>query len=357
MSEAEIRKIQLTGRSTFIVSLPKRWVEELRLQAGDAVVLTKTSDSSLLLYPRETKRPGAPLAVGLVVSSDEDPYRILRKVISLYLVGYNTVSITSKAGRLTESQRDTIRTEIRRRLIGTEILADSPLLITIQVLLGYPELSLEAALRRLCTIASTMHKDAMASLKDLNMQVAEDVIKSDDEVDRFALYIIRQLKSAVENDAVLKEIGLDNRRDCLGYRITTASVERAADYAVNIARQVFRMKTRPDSGLYTKVLQASLLAYEIFETSTKALFREDYDLADRSIVMMKQYELAEGEVISSLDIPGGDASSLRLITSNIRGIAECGREIADVVLNVSINQVISTQGRAAQTSLQASIPS
>lgn len=337
----EVRKVQLTGRSTYIVSLPKKWIVELGLKAGDPVVLSKRSDNSLLVYTRDSKPLGQPSAVGLVVSTDEDPHRILRKIISLYLVGYNTVSITSKAGRLTDNQRDTIKSEVRRRLIGTEILADSPLLISIQVLLGYPELSLESALRRLCTIASTMHKEAVASLKDLDLQVAEDVIKSDDEVDRFTLYIIRQLKSAVENDSVLKEIGLENKRDCLGYRIITASVERAADYAVNIARHVLRMKNKPETKVYNKIIQASLLAYEIFEVSTKALFKQDYDLADRAIVMMKQYEVAESEVISSVDLRSEDISSLRLIASNIRGIAESGREIADVVLNVAINRVIS----------------
>lgn len=47
---------------------------------------------------------------------------------------------------------------------------------------------------------------------DLNEELAKEVIQLDDEVDRFGFYIVRQLKAAVENEAVLKSIVLSSPR-------------------------------------------------------------------------------------------------------------------------------------------------
>ena len=33
----DVRKVQLTGKSTYIVSLPKRWVEEVNLKKGETI--------------------------------------------------------------------------------------------------------------------------------------------------------------------------------------------------------------------------------------------------------------------------------------------------------------------------------
>ena len=65
------------------------------------------------------------------------------------------------------------------------------------------------------------------SLRENNVELAQEVIKSDDEVDRFSFYIVQQLKIAIKNEYLLKEIGLEEPRNCLGYRLIK-SVERVA---------------------------------------------------------------------------------------------------------------------------------
>ncbi|MFL6337773.1 MAG: AbrB/MazE/SpoVT family DNA-binding domain-containing protein, partial [Nitrososphaeraceae archaeon] len=47
----EVRKIQFTGRSTYILSLPKKWMEEMHLKPGDPVNLTREANNSLLIIP------------------------------------------------------------------------------------------------------------------------------------------------------------------------------------------------------------------------------------------------------------------------------------------------------------------
>jgi phosphate uptake regulator len=47
----EVEKVQLTGRSTFIVSLPKKWVVSMGLRAGDQLVIVQEGPS-LVITPR-----------------------------------------------------------------------------------------------------------------------------------------------------------------------------------------------------------------------------------------------------------------------------------------------------------------
>ncbi|MEM1554784.1 MAG: PhoU domain-containing protein [Thermoproteota archaeon] len=86
----------------------------------------------------------------------------------------------------------------------------------------------------MCLITASMHKDALQALKESGKTLARDTIALDDEVDRFSLYVIRQLKMAVQNERMLREIRLSNPKDCLGYRIIVEFVERTSDHAVKI---------------------------------------------------------------------------------------------------------------------------
>ena len=50
----------------------------------------------------------------------------------------------------------------------------------------------------------------MLAVRELNYNLAKEVIKSDDEVDRFSLYILRNLGMAIQNGRMLREMGLEN---------------------------------------------------------------------------------------------------------------------------------------------------
>ncbi|HYX72503.1 MAG TPA: AbrB/MazE/SpoVT family DNA-binding domain-containing protein, partial [Nitrososphaera sp.] len=52
----ETRKLQYTGGSSYIVSLPKKWIQDLGLRQGDHVVILRQGNSTLQIAPA-SKRP------------------------------------------------------------------------------------------------------------------------------------------------------------------------------------------------------------------------------------------------------------------------------------------------------------
>jgi phosphate uptake regulator len=338
----ETRKIQFTGKSTYIVSLPKKWVTSLGLKAGSPITIT-IQDNSLILTPKEMAKPATqPAEAILTVSSKDDPDTITRAIISLYLVGYNFIIVRTKEERIGTIQRNVIKELTRKKLVGTEIISETSNEIKLQTLASYPELSVENALRRMCIIATSMHSDAIQALKNLDKKLAQEVIQLDDEVDRFSLYIIRQLKVAVQNGKILKDIGLSSPRDCLGYRVIVKFVERIADHVARIAENILALKEKPNEAVFKILNEMSTLAQNVFEDAIKALFKKDYALADQVISKAKTIATIENKAIKEIQskTKQADISNIRMITESIRRTAEYASDIAEIVLNLNINQII-----------------
>jgi phosphate uptake regulator len=268
----------------------------------------------------------------------------MRKIVALYLVGYNSIIIKTKDERITSLQRNFIKDMTRKKLVGTEIVSDSSNEMKLQVLLSYPELSVESALRRMCLIAASMHEDSLKALKNSDKELAKEVITLDDEVDRFSLYIIRQLKAAVQNERVLRDIGLSSPRDCLGYRVIAKSEERIADHAVKIAENVLSLDDRLDELTYVKISEMSSFARSVFDNSIKSLFTKDYFLADHAVAEAKTIARIESEAIKTIHkkTDAVTMANARMIMESIRRTAEYASDIAEIVLNLNTDKIIET---------------
>jgi phosphate uptake regulator len=358
----EVRKIQFTGRSTYILSLPKKWMEEMHLKPGDPVNLTREANNSLLIIPNAERNSSTTSEATAIVLEKESVSSLQRKVISIYLSGYNIIHLKSKTGRISSTQRDAVREIVRKNLVGTEIIADSLETITIQVLLTLPELSVNTAIRRMFLIASSMHRDAILALGEGNYELANGVIKSDDEVDRFSLYILRNLAIATQNERVLREIGLKSPADCLSYRVAVKSIERIADHSTGIADKCLKIREEGQQqqiskSLFEKIQKMSNLSLAALSDAVEALLRRDYTMADNVVDKAKGILSLENDIISFINNDDDNNNNntvhnkmsninIKLILEDIRRTAEYASDIAEAAMNQTIGEVITVQRRS-----------
>ena len=343
-AKEDVRKIQLTGGSTYIVSLPKRWVEQVGLKRGSMVSIVQREDLSLGVYPKGSGGEEEARRAVITVSDGISPVSLIRRVVSAYLVGYNIIQLRNPNKRIDTVQRYEVKDFTRKNLVGTEILSDLPRELTLQVLLSYTELSVKDALRRMRIIAASMHRDAIITLMTDDPRLAREIIAMDDEVDRFSFYIIRLLKAAVSDSHVLREIGFNSPRECLGYRLITKSVERMADHAVNIAQNSLTLTL---SNLNEEILNElgtmSESALKVFEDAVESLFDEDYAAADKVLERAEETRKMEAGAVQKIikNASPEDVPALRLIIESILRTAEYGSDIAETVLNMTIRSAIS----------------
>jgi phosphate uptake regulator len=320
-------------------------MSEMCLKAGDPVTIVREANNYLSIIPSASRTPTTIDEANSTVLSSESSNTIKRKVVSMYLAGYNIINLKSKTGRILPAQRDAVRDVVRRNLVGTEIIADASEIITIQVLLSLPELSINTAVRRMFLIAAAMHRDAMLSLAELNHEMAETVIKSDDEVDRFSLYILRNLVIATQNERILQEIGLRKPSDCLSYRVAVKSIERIADHASGIADKCIAIKDKIDKDILQQIESMSKRSLALITDSVEAFLRRDYSLADSIVDKANDTRLVENEVLSHIEkiesaSSGSETLNIKLILEDIRRTAEHASDIAEAAMNQTIRSVI-----------------
>jgi len=338
----EQRKLQVTGGSTFILSLPKDWATRNELKRGSAMVLREEEDGTLSVSPTKFEKKEKKDEAYIKTNPNDDPDAIMRTAISAYLNGYNVMHIRAQGQKvLSLKTRNHLKNFARNYLVGTEIVIDTPNELTLQVLLNYPELTVHNALSRMSIIASSMQKEALTALKSIEYQSAKAVIETDREVNRFGLYIVRLLKLAVSNPRVVKDIGLDSQKECIGYRLIAKAVERTADHATKMAENTLLLKEPVNTNLLEKINQLSVLANTMFENSIEALFKHDFNLAESVIEKLYQAHKFEKEaILLTHGIKPEEIVNIRLLIESVRRIAEYASDISEVVLNMTVESVL-----------------
>jgi len=312
------------------------------LEKGTSLLVRQEENGSLVILLPEMGKQDKTEEALIKVSPEDGSEALIRKTVAVYLRGYNIIHIRAKDQKeILSSQRNAVKTFARNMLVGTEIVIDTSTGLTLQVLLSYPELSVPSALRRMSIITASMHKDAITALKNIDYQLASDVRATDYEVNRFHLYIIRQLKIAIQNPRLITEIGLEKPKDCLGYRLITKMVERTADHATNIAKYVQRLKKQLNTEFLNTIQEMDNVAISSFETSIESLFRRDYTLAESVIAKAnKIFSLEKKALLSSKETNIEEAANIRLVIESVRRIAEYSMDIAEIVLNMTVESTI-----------------
>jgi len=334
----ETRKMQISGGSTYIISLPKEWVEELNVKVGENVTIVKNLNHSLTIFPREhdNKKTTAVIHPTLKESGDS----IKRKIIAAYLSGYKTIQIKTNGMKIQVAHSKSVRELVRSSMIGTEIVESSSDAITIQILTRLPELSFETALNRMYLMATNMVKEAIEAFEESDVSHAEDVVNMDDEVDRFGMYMRRNLVLAVGNYNILQDMGLKNPTECLEYRTIISRIERIGDHAGLIAKRIKFIEEKIDPKIISKIKKLSEKALEVFEESITAVQEHDFQKGENVAQKVSKIIEEEKEIMSKIRDNEKNATVVRFVLEDLRRIAEYSSDIAEVAIDENIQNVI-----------------
>ncbi|MCH2404570.1 MAG: phosphate uptake regulator PhoU, partial [Nitrososphaerales archaeon] len=279
--EVEFRKIQYSGKSSFTIALPKKWVVNQKLNAGDQLSVYSDNSNNLVLSAEKNSKEKK--LTTMTIDQSDGRGQIERKIIATYISGYTEINIRSKQERITPQQRATIKKLVRNKLVGSEIIEESNLIISIQVILNPEEFNIENTLRRMSAITQGMHGDIIYAIKNHDIEMCNEIIKTDDDVDRFSLYSVRQLRFALENERSLLALGVSNKIYCLGYRMISKSLERIADHAMMMGQQLIVLNKPLPKNVVLKLDEFSKFSISNLDNAMKALFKKNYKLADQVV--------------------------------------------------------------------------
>jgi phosphate uptake regulator len=359
MAEKDLgyRRVQCTGRGSYIISLPKEWVEDLELQRGSEIAFNIEPDQTLMLVPRKIQEKegrgnsAKPKEYYITVDPKDDIKATLRMIRALYAIGADIIRIHFRNPQDATLPKNAIKTLARDSFLGSEIIDETTDEITLQILIKHSEFPIEKAVRRMAIVALAANRDAIAALKEKNSSLFSSVISSHNDVNRLGLYIVRQLKHGIERN-LYRELGFKTPKEFLLYRIAVNDIESIAQNAMNIVNyldslkklmddETLYVKDPVDEEIYNQLVGYSMQAHQLYDDSIKALFKREYKDAEKLISKRESLKPLENELImvmSSKKLDPNILSVLRLIFDSSRRVMDYSGNMAELTLNRTVEE-------------------
>ncbi|KTG28388.1 phosphate uptake regulator PhoU [Haloferax profundi] len=324
----ETRKVQVTGGSTYTVSIPKDWATENGVSAGSEVEFYPEGDSLFLTPRSEEERTEGTLDI-----SNLEGDELTRAVMTMYVSGFDIIALES--GRITTDQRRTIR-EATQSLVGLEVLEETRDRVVIRDLLDSSELSIHNAVTRMRLIALSMLEDAIAAIAEMDEDLAHDVIQRDDDVDRLWMVVSRIFRATLRTPKAAEELGLP-REVCFDYQSAARQLERIGDHATKIAHLSLNFEQPVSEEIIAAIEELFEESKKVVNGGMDALFAEDSNeatrLANESRESVQEIDERARKIDELLrDLDPARAQLLGLIVDSVSRSADYGGNIAETAL-------------------------
>lgn len=328
-----VRRVQVTGGSTFIVSIPKEWASNIGIDRGSMVTLTLEHDGSIRVIP-SGRKPQIANVAEIFVGRDTTHGAVLRDVMSKYLVGYKTIHL--KFQHDDPALRSKLKEIAVKKLIGAEVLHEDSHEMTIQVLVNVEDLPISNIILKMKDTGKSMLLDAIEACRQSSRSTIsmEELVTRDDIMDKLYLYGLRQLNTALKGYVALEEIGLSRSEEILSYGMVLKNMERIGDHAATIA---LNLKEIPAGfkGLQN-ILSYGEMTTSFFEDSVRIFLernkRQANDLLDIKVEEIKEFEKKLSSVYNVEDAKL--LTIIRTIIGSYRRVADYSTDILEATIDL-----------------------
>jgi phosphate uptake regulator len=332
----EIRRVQLTGGSSYIITLPKEWIKSLRIKKNDPLGIHVQSDGTLLLTPKITQEQ-LPKVKEFDVSRIPKPTYLLQLLIGAYIAGYTSLKITSPS-RMSTATRNVIRS-FTQLAIGPEVIEETDTSIILKDLHNPTEMPFDRTIKRMHIIVKGMNEDVIRALETKDKTLAEDVISRDNDIDRLHWFVARQYNILLQNASLTDKMNITIQMASTCFLISRI-IERIGDHVVKIAQNTPNLiHSNLDRKIIQKILTANAQSLDIFNKSISSFFKKDIKASNETFESLVKLELLCEEINTlALQQKGIVAISIGYIIESIRRIGEYAEDISENVINYLVGE-------------------
>lgn len=363
MAEKDLgyRRVQCTGRGSFIISLPKEWVQDIGLKRGSEIAFSLEPDSSLMLVPRRIREKDASEQANklkeyyISVDPEENLQSTLRLLQALYVISADVIRVHFRGKGDVSKCKAEIKSFAKDTFLGSEIVDETADELTLQILVKHSEFPIEKAVRRMVIVALAAHRDVILALKGGSKELLQNIFSAQHDSNRLGLYIVRQLKFGIEHN-MYRELGFRTPKEFLLYRIIVNDIKDIGENSINIVNnlatlqklvdaQVLFLKEAVDEEVFSQIVSFNSFAHQLFEDATRAMFKRDYNDAEALIPKRQSFVKLENELIrlmSSKKMDPNMSAILRLVLDSSRRILDYGQDIAELTLNRTVEELCAS---------------
>ncbi len=315
----EVRKIYSSGRSSYIITLPKDWVERNGLKAGDGVLM-EIGERYILISAGIGEKQRKEASID---AKDLNGESLIRRIISYYLAGYDSLRI--RVYNEEHRRAVALSSDI---LIGAEVIEDLGKEIVLEIFLDDARYRPKDIIEKIGNICIAMLSDFCTALKSLDRYICSSLQIREEEVDRLHFLVLRQLKS------VVRQCGSSDLQPTkvLEYRTVVRAFERIADHIANMSENLLKLG-KPIPELCDLVNDV----HDLLKTANLSFLKEDTELADFVLNEFNSLSDTEDSVYRSfIERNVKEALFMKAIIDSLFRIAAYSADIAEVVINMCV---------------------
>ena len=321
------RKIQLTGGTTYTVSLPKEWATAQSIDVGDRVRLYDRGDRLLMTRPdRDEESRSVRISAARC-----PPAAIARFLTAAYVAGADAVRVEGSPDR---EDRAAVGDAVDG-LVGLEVATETETAIVARAMLDVGDLSPKQTLTQMENATHRMHENAVAAALAGDGTTAGTIRAEDETVDRLFALVAREFQRS------LVDVHVDRAGDALttfDYYIAARQLERIADHAVKIAGAAEAIETAPPSAVAEELDRLAGDARDLVRRAlAEALNGRDLDRLG-AVITDADVVVDDAETLSRRLHEQGVSNGYALATvvDSITRTAEYGVNIAEAGVQASL---------------------
>ena len=318
------RKVQMTGRSSYILTLPKQWIKKMNVKKNQEVTLIQQSNGNLTLVVGE---PPVPQLRPKIFTVKEIPENntLFHELIGAYTVGFNEIRI-KMPHHLAQDIREIVF-DFLNNVIGLEIMEETDTELVIKDMMRVEINAYQNAINQMYNNVIEMLADAIEALKNHDEKLALSVMERDRQIDRKNRHVARMFTQKLKDLADAHDAPYSYQDlECLF--ILNLYIELIGDYDVLIAKEVRRFYA--EGGTKNEILIQEIervynRVFAIIKNSENAWHSRDMSMA---------HQIAEEFLSINKDLDK-TVKSIEKLTVPINNIFEHLRMIAKMAENIA----------------------
>ncbi|MBS3110419.1 phosphate uptake regulator PhoU [Candidatus Woesearchaeota archaeon] len=263
----ETRRIIRFGKNSYVISIPKSWITENKLEKGDSVFIEDDSQELRIMPSEKIKR--VEIKKTIIETDNRDLDTIRSEIISAYLMNFNIIELI---GSNVSENVSSIKS-VLRDLSGLEIMDLTSKRITAHDIVNEDEIDLQNIFRRVDMIIRSMISDAV---KTIETDLYENINARDSDVNRLVFLAFRVLRKAISDPQVARKMNM-SMLDVMNYWITFSHMESIGDQAKRAARYIRQMTDKNEKShkefvkLFSEINDLHISVMKSFYTKDRAL--------------------------------------------------------------------------------------
>ncbi|MFN3383981.1 MAG: PhoU domain-containing protein [Archaeoglobaceae archaeon] len=301
----EARKIFKSGRGSYILTLPKNWIQSLGLQEGEYVHL-KIEGDKIIIFLKEKESKKAEISFENLGFD-----AVVRRIIAHYLAGIDVLRI-----KITNEEQRRAIAFVSDLLIGAEVLEDLGNEIELFIQIDPDKLNLEDISEKFFRVCHGMLSDFVDCLFNFRRELISSIISREDEVDRLHFLILRLA------------------RENIFLRTFARTLERVADHLELMAESILNL------GKSLELKFAEEVA-DIFKSACMSFLKKDPKFAEE---VLERSESLKKHLISHqqklMDFKKEEIILVKTILDGFQRILAYSSDIAETTINLAVFEKI-----------------